>query len=440
MLITQRILIDGREIAGAADLLEGMEPFAQEIRRFKAELTELAARPEYGCLSLPSEVSDLTLLASFARRIGESFTDVVVLGTGGSSLGAAAIYGLVREQTSIRESYPMLHFPENLGPHSMSSLLNDLDLGTTHFLVISKSGSTPETLAQLLVCLTNARKEIVADRVRDHFTVIVEPGDNPLRKLARKLDLSIYDHFSDLPGRYSVFSIVGLLPVMIAGLDVFAARKGARDYLSACREAPDIWQAPPLAASAALAFLAQDHGVSMSVLMPYDARLDDFSRWYQQLWGESLGKEGKGITPIRALGPVDQHSQLQLYLGGPADKFITVLSEDLSGLGALLDEELAREVGIDYLAGHKIGDLVGAEALAVVETLARNNRPVRELKVERLDEESLGALMMHFFLETLAMARVTGVNPFDQPAVEQGKQLTRDYLNNARGDNDGSDQ
>jgi glucose-6-phosphate isomerase len=156
--------------------------------------------------------------------------------------------------------------------------------------------------------------------------------------------------------------------------------------------------------------------------------LSRFAAWYAQLWGESLGKQGEGTTPVAALGPVDQHSQLQLYLDGAPQHFITIIREQCEGTGPRVAPDLAKAAGADYLAGHAAGDLVAAQQRAIPEALIAAGRPVRTIDLERLDERALGALMMHFMLETILAAHLLGVDPFDQPAVESGKILTRRYL------------
>ncbi len=185
--------------------------------------------------------------------------------------------------------------------------------------------------------------------------------------------------------------------------------------------------APAIGASVAIG-LAKERGVRANVMLPYSDRLARFAAWYVQLWGESLGKHGEGTTPVAALGPVDQHSQLQLYLDGTPQHFITVIRESCAGVGPRIAPDLAKAAGADYLAGHTAGDLVAAQQRAIPEALIAAGRPVRTIDLERLDERALGALMMHFMLETILAAHLLGVDPFDQPAVESGKILTRRYL------------
>jgi glucose-6-phosphate isomerase len=162
--------------------------------------------------------------------------------------------------------------------------------------------------------------------------------------------------------------------------------------------------------------------------MPYADCLAPFAAWFVQLWAESLGKQGKGTTPIRALGTVDQHSQLQLYLAGPPDKMFTIVMGDTRDRGARYTHEALGDKSLDWLAGRTMGDLLDVSQRATADTLARNGRPVRVIKLGALDEFCLGALLMHFMLETIIAAELWQVDPFDQPAVEEGKVLARQYL------------
>jgi glucose-6-phosphate isomerase len=227
-------------------------------------------------------------------------------------------------------------------------------------------------------------------------------------------------------GRYSVLTNVGLLPAAAVGLDITAIRGGAGVAL-----APVLASRPPAEVPAAVgAALAVTLGASkpMSVMLAYADRLERFTRWYVQLWAESLGKDGKGTTPIAALGPVDQHSQLQLYLAGPRDKLFTVVTVGAAGRGPRIADDLARLAGEPDFAGKTIGDLVAAQGRATIETLAKNGCPVRSIHIDTLDEASIGELLMHFMLETIIAAHLLGVDPFDQPAVEEGKVLAKKYL------------
>jgi glucose-6-phosphate isomerase len=376
-------------------------------------------------LGLPERTDDLEALTRIARRFRERFDDVVVLGIGGSSLGGQTLLALADRGFGPRRGAPRLHVMDNVDPVSFADLEAATDPARTGLIAISKSGSTAETLTQLLVLLPRLADALGRDALGDALVAITEPGDNPLRRLATRLGATVLDHDPRIGGRYSVLSIVGMLPALIAGLDAPAVRRGAAAVWRALVEQGI--GAPP-AGGAALAVAAMRAGLNQTVLMPYADRLAAFGLWFRQLWAESLGKDGQGSTPIRALGTVDQHSQLQLYLAGPRDKFYTLVTAPSAGVGRAVDRALADDDRLGYLAGRSLGDLLAAEARATYETLARNGRPTRLITLDRLDEEAMGALFMHFMLETILTARLIGVDPFDQPAVEEGKVLARRYL------------
>jgi len=367
-------------------------------------------------------------IMSIAQTISLKAKDVVILGTGGSSLGAQALVSFKEKRFAHNATDPKVHFPDNLSPFMMSALLQELDLQQTHFLIISKSGGTAETLAQLMSCMAAVKNITTAGAVSDYFTVIVEPGDNVLLRFARRWRLPVIDHDPDIGGRFSVLSNVGILPAAIAGLDIQAIHQGAQKVYQQLLCEKTIENIPAAFGAATLCDYALRRQKTINVLMPYESRLEMFARWHQQLWAESIGKDGRGSTPVRALGPVDQHSQLQLYLDGPDDKFFTFITTNMSGTGPVIDASLASDPELGFMSGRTVGDLVTAQARATMEALKNHGKPVRHIKIDELNECSLGALLMHFMLETVIAADIFDVNAFDQPAVEEGKQLTRQYM------------
>lgn len=412
--------------AGQAGFLE--DPFFDDIKsRLRPLVKSILEEIEDGTasyLSLPFHSDDLIGMQAEADRIRQSSSDVVVLGVGGSSLGAQALCALSHREKLSSLGYPKLHFPDNLSADSISVLLDSLNFGTSHIIVISKSGNTTETMAQMALGLAGARKSLIESDVRKHFSVIVGPGHNALRRLAEINDFAVFDHPDGLCGRFSVFSSVGLLPAMIAGIDAIAVRSGARDVLEALGREKDVFKIPAVMGAAIHEYLLKKYAIGITVIMPYDTRLDGFSRWFQQLWSESLGKNGKGTTPLRALGPADQHSQLQLFLDGPRDKLMTTIVVNTAGQGPMITDEFAGIEGLDYLIGHTIGDVVTAEARATIDALVGQGRPVREIRIPDLSERTVGALMMSFMIETVLTAGLMGEDAFDQPAVEKIKKLT----------------
>lgn len=399
------------------------------------ELRAAHAAQSLPLVTLPFRSDDLGEIEALAGQLREAAADIVFCGTGGSSLGGQALAQAAGWNAPIAgarsDKAPRIHFADNLDAESFEQLLSCLDLAAAHFVVISKAGNTAETLAQAVRALMAYDAAGLSKRVPRAFTALTEPpsdGPNGLYRLAAQRGISCLRHLPDLGGRYSALSNVGLLPALVAGLDARKVRAGAAEIMQTLitAEAPgDV--APALGAAVNVA-LAERRGVTQSVLMAYSDRLERFTRWYVQLWAESLGKEGRGTTPLAALGPFDQHSQLQLFLDGPPDKLFTLILTDAAGQGAALDPALARTAGAGYLAGRSIGDLVEAMQQATADSLAKAGRPVRTLRIKSVDAGSFGALMMHFMLETVIAAKLIGVDPFSQPAVESGKVLARRRL------------
>ncbi|TCS60619.1 glucose-6-phosphate isomerase [Varunaivibrio sulfuroxidans] len=391
-------------------------------------LSERYRARDLALLHLPEQHGDLDRLRPIAETFRKRFSDVVVLGTGGSSLGGQTLYALADSGFGPTRGGPKIHFIDNVDPYTFESLFDLMDLERTGFIVISKSGGTAETVAQFISCLDRFMMQCGRDRAAEHALVITEPGGNPLRSLANRLNLPVLDHDPEIGGRFSVLSVVGILPAMIAGLDPLAIRRGAGDVLRQTLDASDMNAAAPVVGAALKVGFIENRHVASSVLMPYVDRLSHFGLWFQQLWAESLGKEGTGTTPVRAMGTRDQHSQMQLYLDGPKDKMFTLVTLDVAGEGRLISTALVKEDALGYLNRRRMGDLLEAEQHATAVTLARNGCPTRLIQLAQLNETTLGALLMHFMLETILVAHMLGINAFDQPAVEEGKQLARRFL------------
>jgi glucose-6-phosphate isomerase len=398
-----------------------------------AWLRERHAGRKLPLLRLPEKTDDIAGIRAAAERLAHGATDIVFLGTGGSSLGGqtlAQLAGHAVPGVGALRGGPRLHFMDNLDADSFALLLARAPLATTRFVAISKSGGTGETLMQTAAALAAMREAGLGERIDASFLGISEPvagKRNGLRELLGT-GVPVLDHDPNVGGRYSALTNVGLLPAALAGLDIAAVRAGAAAALAPVLAGKPPAEVPACVGAALAVALAQTRGKSIAVLMAYADRLERLTRWYVQLWAESLGKDGKGTTPIGALGPVDQHSQLQLYIAGPRDKLFTVVTVAAAGRGLRIDAELAALAGEPDFAGKTMGDLVAAQGRATAETLVKNGCPVRTLHLDRLDEPRLGELMMHFMLETIVAAQLIGVDPFDQPAVEEGKVLAKKYL------------
>jgi glucose-6-phosphate isomerase len=365
---------------------------------------------------------------------------MVVYGTGGSSLGGQAIaqlggWFIPGDDRIGKEARPRMRFYDNLDALSLVKGLEIMDLARTRFLVISKSGNTAETLTQTLTIMGELRARGLESRFPELFLGITErerPGaDNSLRALFSSLGIPMLDHAPDIGGRFSAFTNVGLLPAFARGLDTEAFLAGGRAAVEAIHHAQRPADFAPALGAAVAVGLNKERGIRACVMMPYADRLARFSHWWVQLWAESLGKnDAEGMTAVAALGPVDQHSQLQLYLGGSPHHLATIIR--LAGLpdedSRAMPADLAEKAGAAYLAGRTAGELVLAQTRAIRDAFVASGRPVRIIELERLDEWALGWLMMHFMLETILAADCLGIDAFDQPAVERGKQLAKDEL------------
>ncbi len=362
-------------------------------------------------LDLPYDSSWVKVLEPIAKNYAEKFQTVVILGTGGSSLGGQSLTALMQDSYGLQASGPRLIFLDNIDPDTFDRFFNAVDFKSTGFIVISKSGNTAETTCQLLSILDVWKQKESKDPC-EHFLIITEEKASTLSKIAQDFKFQTLPHNPNIGGRFAALSLVGILPAMIAGLNPYAILKGALNCINAGDQGTYIHGSAWTIANQC----------NLSVMMPYCDRLQLFCKWYRQLWAESLGKEGKGITPIAAYGTVDQHSQLQLYLDGPKDKMFTFLATEHKGKGTPI-----KCGGTDF-TGHSMGDLMQAEQEATIQTLHRRGCPVRVFDIPSINEEALGGLMMHFMLETMITAKMMNVNAFDQPAVEDGKILAMQYL------------
>ena len=365
---------------------------------------------------------------------------VIFFGTGGSSLGGQTlaqlggwhIPGIARRGAEEAPAHALLR-QSRRRTRWQSSLGSFDDLDTVRFVVISKSGGTPETLVQALAALDAVKAAGLATRIPELFLGVTEPSvagkANGLRTLFEAHGIPLLDHHPGIGGRFSALTNVGLLAAIARGLDARAVRAGAKGVVDAmmAAKAPGDF-APALGAAVAIG-LARERGIRAQVMMPYADRLGRFSAWFAQLWAESLGKNGQGTAPIACLGPVDQHSQLQLFMDGPREHMITVVRTPTAGTGPRINVELA-----EGAPGSTIWP-AGPRAIS----WQRRPRPCRRRwprpggrcapsTLPSLDERALGALMMHMMLETILAAHLLGVDPFDQPAVELAKNITRERV------------
>lgn len=424
-------------VAGGVDAAALEGPLASDFRRAHARFEERRAAGELGFLDLPYARDTLDQVRELADGFGQWFEDLVVLGIGGSGLGAIALRDALlapfwnQRSEEEREHFPRLHVVDNPDPATFGALLHLLDPARTLFNVISKSGATAETMAQYLVVRDRVDRAVGADKARGHFLFTTDPARGVLRQLAEAEGIPALPVPENVGGRFSVLSPVGLLPAAACGVDVEALLAGAAAMEERCRS-PELAENPAGMLAALLHHADTARGRPIHVLMPYADRLRPLAAWFQQLWAESLGKartEGGeeravGPTPLAALGATDQHSLLQLLMEGPHDKVVLFVDVEDPGEDVPIP---GRHPGIDalaYLGGHSLGELLATERRATAEALRRAGRPNATFHLPRVDAGTVGALLMLLQIATVYAGALYGVNPLDQPGVELGKQLT----------------
>ncbi len=425
--------VDGAPEAVAAIPEDDWKGVRAHVRTVHDAVLALHAAGELGFLDLPADTALHDQTTSFVSGADGKFRDVVLLGIGGSALGPLALRGALRQPSwnqlgqAARDGFPRLHVLDNVDPATITALLSRLDLEDALFVVISKSGSTAETMAQYLV-VRGALERTVGEDVRRHLVFVTDPEKGALRAIARAESISALDIPANVGGRFSVLSPVGLLPAALIGIDTSALLAGAADMMARC-ESDDL-RDNPAAAFATLQWMADtrlDRGIH--VLMPYADALRDMAAWFVQLWAESLGKKASdgrstGPTPIAALGATDQHSQVQLFMEGPPNKTVTFVAISNLAEDAAIPELHAGYPELGYLGGHNLGELLDIERRATAGALARRGRPNMTITLDRLDPWHIGSLMMLFEIATVYAGVLYGVNPLDQPGVELGKQFT----------------
>jgi glucose-6-phosphate isomerase len=410
--------------------LESLDVRAQEIH---SDLQSRRKRGELPVYDLPFARDVVAQVKRVADEFAHRFDALVVLGIGGSALGTTAVArallsGLYNQlDRTARKGRPRLYVLDNVDPVTIQQLLNHLDPLTTCFCVISKSGGTVETMGQFLIA-RQWLKLSVGSRYAEQMILITDPEKGVLRRMVETEGFRSFSVPEGVGGRFSVLTAVGLLPLAIVGVDIERLLAGAASFSDRI-ESPTLMKNPAYLC-AALHYLAYNKGMPISVLMPYSDQLNDFADWFRQLWAESLGKKTRlngqvnpvGPTPVKAIGATDQHSQVQLYVEGPYDKFVTFVT-----VAATEDLDFPETIDIpelEYLAGQTVGGLLLAEHRATAAALARCGRPNMTLQLDSISPETVGALIYMFEIQTLFAGALFNVNPLDQPGVEAGKDFT----------------
>lgn len=379
-----------------------------------------------GFYEILDDKKTISEIKKFAKNARGKFSHIVVLGIGGSALGTICLQQSLKHLFTnelARQPWPKLHVLDNIDPNLITELEDIIDYKKTLFIVISKSGCTPETVAQYFYfrSKTNAKKL----DPRKHFVFITDPKSGFLRQISDEEKIPTFSIPENVGGRFSVLTSVGLLPAALIGINIEKLLTGARKMRDQFLSSNYLKNLPFQLASTQYHFYQK--GKTINVLIPYAQKLSRFADWYRQLLAESIGKKldnkGKivniGITPVNALGVTDQHSQLQLYNEGPNDKLFIFLEV----------EKLAAELPIPHTDKNSpkmsFNKLLKIELDATISSLTHNNRPNLTIKIDKINEENLGSLFMLFEGATAFLGEFFNINAFDQPGVELSKELTK---------------
>jgi glucose-6-phosphate isomerase len=364
-----------------------------------------------------------TKFKEYAKQVTQK--NIVVIGIGGSTLGTYAIYKFLKHSKNLQKQ---LYFLETTDPIDIKSKIESINLNDTLFIVISKSGTTIETVS----IFKYINSLVKCDK---NNTLIITENDSKLNHFAKKNNIKTFEIPKNVGGRFSVFSAVGLLPLAIVGIDIDRILLGARDVYNSFFESGNEKEIYKRLLKKARFLTEYKNSFNINVVFSYSSRLEGFNKWYIQLWGESLGKVDinstrQGLTPIGIIGPIDQHSFLQLIVDGKRDKTVTVIKvndfdSDLKIPHVKLDglEEL------DYIDGIEFSSLINKQADATITSLNNlNDIPCDVITIDGVCEKAIAGLMYEYELLTSVCAKFMYINAYDQPGVEAGKIILKEKL------------
>ncbi len=407
--------------------------FRSQKKHLKKHLSDVELRAQ-GFHTIVDDMSTVRDIEKFAKEARGKFDDIVVLGIGGSSLGTICLRDALSHMYGmIEEGMPVLHVLDNIDPMMIEEIEEFITLKRTLFIVISKSGTTPEPMSQYFY-FRNKLEKAKLD-VKKHIVFVTDPERGVLREIAMVDGIQTFDIPKNVGGRFSVLTPVGLLPAALIGVDIKKLLVGARDMR-------DIFLSKsfnknlPYQLATVQYYLNVKKGKTMNVMMPYANKLHRFADWYRQLLAESIGKKknrkGKkvytGITPVNALGATDQHSQSQLYNEGPNDKFFILVAVEKLAKQIRIPNLNPKNGQIGYLKNTSFNELLNIERKATTMSYTKNKRPNITISIGKIDEEHLGQLFILFEGATAFLGELYGIDAFNQPGVELSKKLTKEAL------------
>lgn len=380
------------------------------------------------------DVNEVNDIINTANDIRKNFKNFVVLGIGGSALGPIAVFQALchlhyNDLPDEKRGGPKFYVEDNVDPERMVALLDVINVEETMFNVVTKSGSTSETMTQYLIINDLLTKKL-GEKAKNHIITTTSSAKGNLIKIAKKEGYKTFYIPDSVGGRFSELSPVGLLPASVLGVDIVEFLNGAK-YLSDNCKSNNVYENPALM-SALLSYLSIKNGKNISVMMPYADGLKYIADWYCQLWAESIGKEVDnngnyvfaGQTPVKSLGVTDQHSQVQLYTEGPFDKVVTFLAVDNYRKTVKIPDGCEDIPDVNFLCGHTMNELIQAERVATEYALTVKNRLNRTIYLPEINAFTLGQLLFFFELETAYIGEMLNIDAYNQPGVENGKNAT----------------
>lgn len=378
-------------------------------------------------------------IISYVEEVKDKFDAFVVLGIGGSALGPISVQQAINHpyyneiSREKRGGYPKFYVADNVDPEKLVYLFETIDITKTMFNVISKSGSTSETMSQFMIIKEMLEKEL-GEKSKEHIVCTTDKENGNLVKIAKEEGYKTFTIPAGVGGRFSELTPVGLLPAAFCGINIKELLKGAAVMDNMCKN-DDIYKNPAFMYGL-LNYLTMKNGQNVSVMMPYADSLKFIADWYAQLWAESLGKkydnDGKevyvGSTPVKALGATDQHSQVQLYAEGPFDKIITFIGVDKFKKSITIPKIYEDMPSLAFLGGVTQDDLIKTEQIATEYALLKAGKPNMTITLPEVNENTLGQLLYFFEVATAFTGELLNINAFDQPGVEEGKNATYAYF------------
>jgi len=397
-------------------------------------------RTQMAWRDLPHTQADIVRdILAYAVEMRPKIKALVVLGIGGSALGPIAVQQAIHSpfynlNEKLRGGNPQLFVADNIDPTTIADLLETVELRDTLFSVVSKSGSTSETMAQFMIIKDILERELGREAARNHIVCTTDAENGNLIKIAKEEGYKTFYIPAGVGGRFSQLCPVGLLPAAFCGVDIEKMLAGAA-YMDKLCQNEDIWQNPAYM-YAILHYIAMKNGKNISVMMPYADSLKYISDWYAQLWAESLGKKydnngnvvNVGQTPVKALGVTDQHSQVQLYVEGPYDKVTVLVGVDGFARDVLIPKSFENIPSVGFLGGHSLSALLLAEQAATEYALLKSGRMNMTITLPEVNEFAIGQILYMLEVATAYAGELLNINAFDQPGVEEGKDATYAYF------------